>query len=70
MAVFSFLEGFDAAGKRILPFCTHEGSAMGNSERDIRKACPEAKVLPGLAIQGGHITHADGVIAQWVGGGN
>lgn len=40
MAVFTFLESYDFSGKTIIPFCTHEGSGLGNSERDIKKACP------------------------------
>jgi len=44
MAVFTFLEHFDFTGKTILPLCTNEGSGMGSSERDIRKACPGADV--------------------------
>lgn len=35
MAVCSFLEAYDFAGKTIVPFCTHEGSGLGSSERDI-----------------------------------
>ena len=38
MAMFTFLEHFDLAGKRILPFCTNEGSGMGGSERDLKKS--------------------------------
>jgi len=44
MAVFTFLESYDFSGKTIIPFCTHEGSGIGNSERDIKKLCPKAKV--------------------------
>lgn len=36
MAVFTFLESYDFSGKTIIPFCTHEGSGLGNSERDIK----------------------------------
>ena len=54
MAVFTFLENYDFSGKTIVPFCTHEGSGMGkSSERDISTLCPNAKLLPGLAIRGG-----------------
>ena len=56
MAVFTFLEAYDFSGKTILPFCTHEGSGLGRSEGDIRKICPGAKVLKGLAIRGGSVT--------------
>jgi flavodoxin len=66
MAVFTFLEEYDFSGKTILPFCTHEGSGLGGSERDIRKLCPEAKVLPGLAIRGGSVKNAAETIKSWL----
>ena len=58
MPVFSFLEHFDFSGKIIRPFCTHEGSGMGRSERDIRRLCPGARVEKGLAIHGGSVKYA------------
>ena len=66
MAVFSFLESYDLSGKTIVPFCTHEGSGLGTSERDIRKLCPKANVLSGLAIQGSSVTRADKDLAAWL----
>lgn len=66
MAVWTFLEAHDFKGKTILPFCTHEGSGLGQSERDIRKLCPGAKVLRGLAIRGGSVRKADKAIAAWL----
>lgn len=66
MAVFTFLEHFDFAGKTIRPFCTHEGSGMGNSERDIPKLCPGAKVERGLAIHGGSVKNAGDAIQKWI----
>ena len=51
-AVFTFLNHYNFAGKEIMPICTHEGSGMGRSERDIALTCPTAKVLKGLAIWG------------------
>ena len=41
MAVFTFLESIDLAGKVIIPFCTHEGSGMGHSEEDLKKYFPQ-----------------------------
>lgn len=52
LAVATFLEAFDFAGKTILPLCTNEGSGMGSSESDIRKYAKEAAVKSGLAIIG------------------
>jgi flavodoxin len=66
MAVFTFLESYDFSGKTIVPFCTHEGSGMGRSERDIKKLCPGAKVLSGLAIKGGSVGRADKDLASWM----
>jgi len=39
---------------------------MGSSERDIKKLCPNAKVLPGLAIKGGSVGRADKELASWL----
>jgi len=66
MAVYTFLESYDFSGKTIVPYCTHEGSGMGSSERDIKKLCPNAKVLSGLAIQGGSVKSAAGTIKSWL----
>jgi len=66
MAVFTFLESYDFSGKTIIPYCTHEGSGMGSSERDIKKLCPNAKVLSGLAIRGGSVNKADQDVENWL----
>jgi len=66
MAVFTFLESYDFSGKTIIPFCTHEGSGLGNSERDIKKLCPNAKVKSGLAIRGGSVKSADNLLKSWI----
>lgn len=66
MAVFTFLEHFDFSGKTIRPFCTHEGSGMGISEKDIRRICPGANVEKGLAIHGGGVANAEPEILAWL----
>ena len=66
MAVFTFLEAHDLSGKTILPLCTHEGSGLGRSREDIRKLCPGAKVLDGLAIRGSDVHRAQGAITGWL----
>lgn len=67
MPVFTFLEHFDFTGKTIRPFCTHEGSGMGHSERDIRRLCPGAKVERGLAIHGGTVKYGEKELRKWCG---
>ena len=66
MAVFTFLEQFDFSGKTILPLCTNEGSGMGSSVRDIKKACPGADVKAGLPITGSDASNAAGQVRQWL----
>lgn len=66
MAVFTFLEAHDFSGKTIIPFCTHEGSGIGHSESDIKKLCPNAQVLKGLAIRGGSVQRAANEVSAWL----
>lgn len=66
MAVFTFLEHFNFSGKIIKPFCTHEGSGMGNSEKDIQTLCPSAKVEKGIAIHGGSANRSREELERWV----
>ncbi len=66
MAVCTFLESFDSSGKTIIPFCTHEGSGIGHSEKDIKRLCPDAAVEKGIAIRGGSVNGADGVLQSWI----
>ena len=52
MAMFTFLEHYDWSGKRICPFCTNEGSGLGDSEGDLKRACWGATVEKGISIHG------------------
>ncbi|GMO14850.1 MAG: flavodoxin [Treponemataceae bacterium] len=53
MALFTFLEQYNFAGKTVIPFCTHNGSRLGSSVNDLKKLIPKATVPEGLAIRGG-----------------
>lgn len=66
MAVFTFLNHFDFSQKVIKPFCTHEGSGMGNSVSDIKKLCPSANVEKGLAIKGSSVERSKSDIEKWI----
>lgn len=66
MPVFTFLEHYDWSGKTILPFCTNEGSGMGSSIDDIKKAAPGAKVGKGLSIHGAG--YSKKAMKRWVKG--
>jgi flavodoxin len=65
--VRTFLTQTDLAGKTIVPFCTHEGSGLGRSVRDITKLCPKSTVLEGLAVRGSYVKSAQGDVSEWLG---
>jgi flavodoxin len=66
MAVFTFLEKYDFTGKTILPLCTHEGSGLGSTEKEIATACPQATVSEGLAVRGGKAAGAQSDVEEWL----
>lgn len=65
MAVYTLLEAFDWTGKTIYPFCTHEGSGLSQTERDIAAAAKGANVGKGLAVRGSDIDSAEAAIEAW-----
>ncbi|HAJ74717.1 MAG TPA: flavodoxin [Lachnospiraceae bacterium] len=66
MAVVTFLEKYNFAGKRILPLCTNEGSGMGHSENDIRKYTSGADIKRGLSITGSMAAHSKADVKRWL----
>ena len=66
MAVYTFLEHYDFTGKVIYPFCTHEGSGLSGTVRDIQKAAKGATVAPGLALHGSDVDSAMNKLKGWV----
>ncbi|MCD8036220.1 MAG: flavodoxin [Clostridiales bacterium] len=65
MDVYTFLEAFDWMGKTIHPFCTHKGSGLAGTEKDIAKTAKGAKVAKGLAIHGSSVDSAKPAIEKW-----
>lgn len=66
MVMFTFLEHYDLTGKKIIPFCTNEGSGMGGSERDLKKICQGADVKSGLPIHGAEAAQSRSKVEAWV----
>lgn len=66
MCVYTFLDGLDLAGKRIVPFSTNEGSGLGGSVGDLARRYPQAKVeRQGLAIHGAEAAQSQATVAAW-----
>lgn len=66
MPVATFLENYDFTGKTLYPLCTHEGSGLGHSEKDLKNACPKADVRKGLAIVGSTVKDSDADLKRWL----
>ena len=64
--VWTFLSGGDFSGKHIYPFCTHEGSGLGQSVADIKKLCPQSIIHDALAIRGSQVVNSDDAIKKWL----
>ncbi len=65
MAVYTFLEKYNWEGKTIHPFCTHEGSGMGKSEKEIARIVPNVNLAAGLALKGCKVDEALEEIKAW-----
>lgn len=51
MCVYTFIEAQDWSGKTVIPFCTHEGSGLGATVGNLKKATG-ADVKEGVAVRG------------------
>jgi flavodoxin len=68
MALFTFLESYNFAGKTIIPFCTHGSSGLGRSVNDIKRLCPQSTVRNSIAVRGGDVSRARGDVQDWLRG--
>ena len=70
MPVYTFLEAHDWNGKTVIPFCTHAGSGLSNTETAIKDTCSGATVLDGLAVAGttaqNNRDEAESSVTEWL----
>jgi len=66
MPVASFLEEYDFAGKKIIPFCSHGGVGLGRSVSDITKLAPDAVIGEGLAVHYSGDSNLVEKISEWL----
>jgi flavodoxin len=64
--LFTFLEKYDLSGKTLVPFCTHGGGRWGRSLNDLKKLCPDAAVLEGLAISRSLTRRSKDDVVKWL----
>lgn len=66
MAVYSFLEQHNFTGKKIVPFCTHGTSGVGNTVSDLKKLNLQAEIQPHIGIYRNDVKTAETVVAEWL----
>lgn len=66
--VDTFLERYAFSGKKIAPFCTHEGSGFGSSLADLAKKCPHSTLLKGYDCHGTAVGSAEKDVRRWLKG--
>ena len=66
MAVMTFLEEYDFAGKTIIPFASHGGSDLGSGPSEIAAICPDAILLDGFAVSHSAVESSQTDVENWV----
>ena len=64
--MFTFFANYDLNGKTIFPFTTHEGSGLGNTVSDIRRAYPNAIAQKGFSIYGHEVRSSKAKVEKWL----
>lgn len=64
-AVDTFFRHYHLKGTRLFPFCSHEGSGLGKSVRDLQALCPDAVIGQGLAVRGSETVDQRKAIMEW-----
>lgn len=52
MPLYTFIEKHNWHGKTVIPFCTHEGSGLGSTPKELAVSCKGATFQKGLAVCG------------------
>ena len=66
--VASFLYGQSLAGKTIIPFYTYDGLDVGESNEEIVRLSPNAKIAEGFAIKRTEVGKAGEALDKWLNG--
>ena len=65
-AIKSFLSAYDMKGKKIIPFCTHDGYGAGRSFSTIKNAATGATTLDGIALLASDVPSAEQKVSAWL----
>ena len=62
----SFLSAHDLSGKTLVPFITHGGYGLGNSEAVIKRHAPKALLRPGFSLQADQERQTMDRVNEWM----
>ena len=68
MAVYTFLEAYDFAGKTLIPFNTSASGGFGRSLSGIEESAAGANILEGLALTEGELGNVQSEVSSWLAG--
>lgn len=69
MAVHSFMEEYDFAGKTVIPFCTHGTGGLASTIQDIKKDLPDSTELrEPIGVYRPDVDSAQESINEWLAG--
>ncbi len=66
MPVYTFIEAHDFANKRVIPFCTHEGSGVSGTDAKLKGMLKNATVEKAFALRGATAQNARDAAKQSV----
>ncbi len=66
MGMYTFLENNDFSGKTVLHFNTHGGTGQGDSQSELARLLPQARVLEGLAVYGWGGVNDLSPVSKWL----
>lgn len=66
MPMASLMDELKFSGQNVAVFCTHEGNGLGQSARDMEKACVNAKSFLSIAIRGSSVDRCDEQLKTWI----
>jgi flavodoxin len=66
MALYSFLDEYNFAGKTIIPFCVHGGSGFADSIDILKRLEPRAKMLDGFAVSRNNVARSERDVTAWL----
>lgn len=65
-AIKTFLSSYDLKGKKVVPFCTHDGYGAGRSFTTVKNAVAGATALDGIALLASDVPSAETQVQNWL----